>query len=117
LDFWYIGNYLVWPGNPPEGLTNVVAISTKGGPGDGLALIDDGPQRLMAPLANPHRSDAGFSVSLPTASGRVYALDFKDSLADPNWTSLPLLAGNGGLLTLTDSSASGSQRFYRVRQW
>jgi len=115
--FWYYLNYFVDPGGPPPGLTNVVAISTKGGPGDGLALIGDGAPFLKALLADPRRSDASFSVSLPSGSGRVYALEFKDSLTDPNWTALPLLAGNGGLLTLTDSSATGLQRFYRVRQW
>jgi hypothetical protein len=115
--FWHYLNYFVDPGGPPPGLTNVVAISTKGGPSDGLALIGDGPPLLKALLANPRRSDGSFSVSLPTGSGRVYALEFKDSLANPNWTALPLLAGNGGLLTLTDSSATGGQRFYRVWQW
>jgi len=48
---------------------------------------------------------------------RVYALEFKNSLTDSSWTALPLIAGNGGLLRLTDSSASAGQRFYRVRQW
>jgi hypothetical protein len=114
---WYFLNYFVDTGSPPPGLRNVVAISTKGGPGDGLALIGDGPPALMALLTNPRRGDASFSVSLPTRSGRVYALEFKDSLADPAWTGLPLLAGDGGLSTLTDSTATGAQRFYRVRQW
>jgi len=114
---WYIGNYIVDPGSPPPGLTNVVAISTKGGPGDGLALIGDGPPLLRTPLTNVLRSDATFSVTLPSQSGRVYALEFKVSLTDDNWTALPLVAGNGRLLKLSDSSATGAQRFYRVRRW
>jgi len=71
-----------------------VAISAKGGPGDGLALIGDGPPQPRTLLADPRRNGASFSVSLPSVSGRVYALEFKDSLADPNWAALPLLAGN-----------------------
>jgi len=114
---WYCFSYAVDPGSPPPGLTNVVAISTKGGPGDGLALIGDGPPLLKAPLTNPLLRDAIFSVSLPTQSGRVYALEFNGALDDSSWTTLPLVAGNGGLLTFTDSSATGGQRFYRVRQW
>jgi hypothetical protein len=30
---------------------------------------------------------------------------------------LPLVAGSGGTLTLTDPTATNAQRFYRVRQW
>ncbi len=117
LYFWYIGDYFVDPGSPPPGLTNVVAISTKGGPGDGLALIGDGPPLLRTPLTNVLRSDATFSVTLPSQSGRVYALEFKVSLTDDSWTALPLVAGNGRLLRLSDSAATGAQRFYRVRRW
>ena len=117
LDFWYIGFYFVDPGSPPPGLTKVAAISTKGGPGDGVALIGDASPQLQARLTDPLRSGATFSVSVPTQSARVYALEFKNSLADSSWTALPLVAGNGGLLRLTDSSATVGQRFYRVRQW
>ena len=70
-------------------------------------------QREVARL----HTGATFSVSQPTQSGRVYALEFKESLADSSWMALPLVAGNGGLLRLTDSSATSAQRFYRVRQW
>ena len=44
----------------------------------------------------------GFSLSLSTQSGRVYALEYKDSLADNNWVALPLRARTGSLLTLVD---------------
>jgi hypothetical protein len=115
--FWHVGFNSSWPGNPPEGLTNVVAISTKGGPGDGLALIGDGPPLLRTSLTDALYSDATFSVTLPTQSGRVYALEFKVSLTDGSWTALPLVAGNGRLLKLSDSSETGAQRFYRVRRW
>jgi alpha-tubulin suppressor-like RCC1 family protein len=114
---WYIGNYFIYPGSPPAGLTNLVAISTKGGPGDGLALIGDGRPLLSTPLTIALNSNATFSVTLQSQSGRVYALEFKDSLTDNSWTALPLVAGNGRLLELSDSSATGAQRFYRVRRW
>lgn len=99
------------------GLTNVLAVSTKNDPGDGLALIGDGPPVLTAPLFNFIRNQDTFSVSLPTLSGRVYALEFKDSLGGGNWIALPLVAGFGGAITLTDPFANSGQRFYRVRQW
>jgi len=31
--------------------------------------------------------------------------------------ALPLVAGNGGTLTVIDRGAAGSQRFYRVQRW
>jgi hypothetical protein len=45
------------------------------------------------------------------------ALEYKNSFSDAYWTALPLVAGNGGVRMLTDTSATTSQRFYRVRQW
>ena len=82
-----------------------------------LALIGNGPPVLDTRLENPKRTTAGFSVSLATQSGRVFRLEYKNSLADSNWTPLPLVAGNGRGLTLTDPTATESQRFYRVRRW
>jgi hypothetical protein len=54
---------------------------------------------------------------IQTLSPKHYALEFKDSLATTNWTAVSTNAGNGGLRTLTDPTATGAQRFYRVRQW
>ena len=63
-------------------------------------------------------SGAGvFQTSLRTRSGRVYRMEYKESLEDGSWTALPLAAGNGRMLTLKDTAANTAQRFYRVRQW
>ena len=99
----------------PANLTNVAAIAAGGS--HSLALIGDGPPVLHVPLSNPTTSSNGFSVSLPTQSGRVYRLEYKEPLSDTNWKALPLVAGNGRVRVLTDSTASGGQRFYRVRRW
>jgi alpha-tubulin suppressor-like RCC1 family protein len=99
----------------PGDLKNVVGIAA--GSSYSLALVSDGTAGPKAPLANPAWGPGGFSASLPTRSGKVYLLEYKNSLADSNWTGLPLVAGNGGVITLTDPTANGSQRFYRVRQW
>jgi hypothetical protein len=101
--------------NVPPGLSNVVAIA--GGSQTSLALVGDSPPVLTMPLSNPLRTNATFSVSVATRSGRVYLLQYKDSLADSEWTALPLVPGNGSVRTLTDPSATGPQRFYSVRQW
>jgi len=59
----------------------------------------------------------GFSLLTPTQSGRVYRLEYKNSIPDPTWTALPLVAGNGRILSLADLAATNSQRFYRVQRW
>ncbi len=48
---------------------------------------------------------------------RVYRLKYKDDLSGGDWIGLPLVAGNGGTLTLSDPDAAGARRFYRVRRW
>jgi hypothetical protein len=114
------GTVVAWPTDMPatgvpSGLDNVVAIA--GGVYQGVALIADGPPALHAPLHHPRMTAEGFSVSVSTQSGRVYRLEYKNSLAEPAWTPLPLVAGAGHERTLTDPTATGAQRFYRVRRW
>ena len=99
----------------PTNLTNVVAIAAGGF--HTLALVGDGPPGLRAPMANPAVGAGGFSVSVPSQSGRVYALEYKNQLTDGAWTALPLAAGARGWLTLRDPAATTAQRIYRVRQW
>jgi alpha-tubulin suppressor-like RCC1 family protein len=109
------GHNTFYETNLPTGLTNVNAIA--GGGYHALALMGDGPPLLQATLLNPNLSLNGFKVSLPSHSGRVYRFEYKNSLADADWIGLPLSAGTGGTLTLTDLTVSNSQRFYRVRRW
>jgi len=109
------GNNVYGQTNVPSGLTNVIAIAA--GEYHSMALIGNGPPVSQAPLANPQFGANHFSLSLPTQSGRVYVLQYQASLSSTNWLSLPLVPGNGGTVTLTDSSATNSQRFYRVQRW
>lgn len=99
----------------PDAVSNVVAIAT--GTAHSLALVGDAPPVLKTPLRNPGFNATGFSVSIPTTSGRVYALEYKTSLTDDSWIPLPLVPGNGTAVTLTHSAPTSSQGFYRVRQW
>jgi hypothetical protein len=101
--------------NVPSGLTNAIAIAA--GEYDSLALVGNGPPVLQTPLINATYQTNRFGVSLPTQSGRVYSLQYKNSLTDTNWTALPLSADNGKSITVNDPSATNSERFYRVLQW
>jgi hypothetical protein len=99
----------------PLGLTNVIAVGA--GLFHNLALEGNSPLMLHALVTQPIMTTNGFHVSIPTQSGRIYRLEYKDSLADANWIPLPLVAGNGGVKILTDATPTGMQRVYRVRQW
>jgi hypothetical protein len=101
--------------NVPPGLTNVVAISA--GWKSSLALVKDQGPVLQSPLSEPALNAGEFSVKISTQSGRVYRLEYKDTLTDSQWIPLPLVAGNGRVMTLVDATASAHGRVYRVRRW
>jgi hypothetical protein len=82
-----------------------------------MALLGSSPPATQAYMANPKLDANGFSASLPSQSGKVYGLAYKLSLNDAGWSGLPLVPGTGGILLLTDPSATNSQRFYRVQRW
>jgi uncharacterized delta-60 repeat protein len=65
-------------------------------------------------LLFPTWSNQVFRVWTPTLNGKSYVLQFKNSLSDSNWTSLPAVAGDGSLKILTDLSATVPGRFYRA---
>ena len=98
----------LWPA-----ASNVVAIAAAGN--ISLGLIS---RRLQtAEALHPVLAQGAFSLFLPTESGRVYQMQFKDLLDAPQWTSLPLVPGNGQLQTLLDTNPPTTQRFYRVLRW
>ena len=66
-------------------------------------------------LTNARWRNNTFTVSLPSQNGVSYALEYKNAVTNAAWTSLSPIAGNGSLLTLTNTSATGARRIYRVR--
>ena len=80
----------------------------------GLAIFQlAGAGRRVTPLGWSHNT---LRVSVPTTSGKAYALEYKDLLGESEWTRLPAVPGTNGQLILTDPAAAGPQRFYRVRE-
>jgi hypothetical protein len=55
-----------------------------------------------------------FSVSVTTVSGLNYTLQYKNAFTDAGWTPVQTLAGTGGTITLTDTTATNAMRFYRL---
>jgi hypothetical protein len=96
-------------------LRNVVGITASSQ--QGLALIGNGPPTQLGLLTSPQWTNGSFSVNVPTQNGRVYSLEYKDSLSNPTWSGLPLVAGTGGTVNLGDPTATAGPRFYRVRRW
>jgi len=73
---------------------------------------------MLAPAKNIVALSAGtvggHTVSIPTQAGATYTLYYKNSLSDPNWSYLTIVAGDGTTKTYTDTSATGAHRYYRV---
>lgn len=114
------GSVLDWGANQsgegvvPNGLSNVVAVAA--GWSYSLALCASAaasPPSLE--LVNPAWTNNTFSVNLQSQLGLSYTLQSSTLLAPPTWTVVQSMQGTGGTLTLTDSSASDAQRFYRVQ--
>jgi hypothetical protein len=57
-----------------------------------------------------------FKFSVPSQSGRVYAIQHAASLSRVDWTTSPLVAGNGSNLIFAEPITS-TQQFYRVLRW
>jgi hypothetical protein len=101
--------------NVPPGLTNVVGIGAGGT--YSMAIIGAVMPPAHVVLTNVAFGPGGFTVQVPTDRQRVYGLEYTTSLANPQWTLLPLAAGTGGIVQLTDPAAGAARRFYRVRRW
>ena len=66
-------------------------------------------------IVNPTWAGSSFSLTVPTAVGLNYALEYKESLEDLLWAIAQTLSGTGSTITLTDGMATNTARFYRVR--
>jgi uncharacterized delta-60 repeat protein len=66
-------------------------------------------------MAQPIFGSGVLSVSIPTSTGQLYTLEYKNALTNGNWLSLPSVFGSGGRQILSDTNATVPQRFYRLR--
>jgi hypothetical protein len=70
----------------------------------------------MLAVGSVDTSSGSVSFSLPSASGLLYTLQFKNALSDSTWIPiLPAVPGSGGPISVVDTNAAGVlSRFYRV---
>jgi alpha-tubulin suppressor-like RCC1 family protein len=103
--------------NVPPWLSNVVSIAAAYNLS--MAIMADTPPLSHAAIIGSTKLNPGapFQVQISTQNGRVYGLEYSDSLPATNWNSLPLQAGTGGLVTFSDSGATTTARYYRIRRW
>lgn len=73
--------------------------------------------QILPPDINNINVDQGMAtISFDSQTNLLYTLESKDSMADTNWTALPVsIIGTGDTISLTDSNAPPACRFYRVR--
>ena len=64
----------------------------------------------------PAKVGNNFMLSFQTEPGETYTAQYIDSLSTLNWQSLPSVAGDGTVKTITNSAPGVSQRFYRLNQ-
>ena len=62
----------------------------------------------------PTKTGDNFVVSFQTNPGNTYTVQYTDTLTPPNWQSLPGIAGNGAVETVTNSAPGVAHRFYRL---
>jgi alpha-tubulin suppressor-like RCC1 family protein len=98
----------------PTGLSHVVAIAA--GSYHSLALLGDVTTFHLGRLMNPRVTPEGFRADLPTDRGKTYVLERTDSLSDPQWTLLGLIAGDGAVRNFVDPINTARHHFYRARR-
>lgn len=86
-----------------------------GHPQDRLARIFGDHPPALPPLLTITSASGAVNVTVPSETGRVFTLEFTDTLNSPNWITGPSSPGNGSAITLSDSNLTPVQRFYRVR--
>jgi hypothetical protein len=75
-----------------------------------------GPSPSPTTISATHKSGSTVTISCASSNGSSYTLEYKIALTDPVWTPiLPAIPGTGNPLDLTDSAATNTSRFYRVR--
>jgi hypothetical protein len=111
------GSLVAWGSNWKNQCDVPVGLTTGTGMAAGEAhtlLLLDGTVPMPRALL-PALTGSGFSVLVQTLNRHFYGLEYKDSLAQTNWSELVIVPGNGALRILTDPGPSPAQRLYRTR--
>lgn len=86
-----------------------------------LAGFTNSPSATLRVIAGvifsvQNHAGATNTFSFSSLAGSIYTLQYKNSMSDAAWTDLlPATNGTGNPIILRDTSATGPQRFYRIR--
>lgn len=79
------------------------------------SIVNNGTLSVCSSTIVSIQKNSTTTVSFTTMSGRIYTLQYKNSLSDASWTSLPgPTTGTGSVMSITDSTPQPPTRFYRV---
>jgi T5SS/PEP-CTERM-associated repeat protein len=82
----------------------------------GTIATNCGVALVRPAITGQKKTGATNTISFTTVNGQTYTLEFKNALTDALWTALtPPTNGNGSVVTLKDTTATTSSRFYHVR--
>ena len=65
-------------------------------------------------ILNPAHTGNVSTFSFQTQAGRTHTVEYKNALTNGPWQTLQIVGGNGSVTNITDNTATGSSRFYRV---
>ena len=65
-------------------------------------------------LLNPAHTASTTTFNFLTQAGKTHTVQYKNALSDAVWQTLLIVTGNGANTNLTDNTATGTKRFYRV---
>jgi len=69
---------------------------------------------LPVQIINPVVSGTALSFSFQSVAGRTYDAQWLTTLGGAGWQTFATVPGTGGMVAITNSNTSGTQRFYRV---
>jgi subtilisin family serine protease len=90
------------------GLTNGLQLTCQQGCSDG------GGACAIPVISSPFLSGTALTFSFGTTSGKTYFVQSKDSLNDTNWQVIQTIPGDGSIKTVTNSTTTAIQRYYRL---
>lgn len=74
------------------------------------------PTEIVVPqIVNPVREGNTFSFDFDSLTGLRYTVEYSTSLEEDDWHPKIIILGDGTPKTVTDSTASGPTKFYRIR--
>jgi hypothetical protein len=105
---------LFWPDQPPPygpppGLSNLVSVAGQS-PYYFVALAIE-PQITSLEMTNQQAA-----IRFPTFFGQQFTVEHSPNLSSDSWTNLTTIAGTGYEAVITDTNASGTARYYRLRR-